>query len=202
MKTQRSLSSGVQFERFFLKQINQLARLGCLEEIATILKLQQFPVLAKARETGISEGNIPFIPVIPPAYRSIYDQMNSVFPNGHRGFTELNPTAIVDVEKTPNRPYYIFDVDFGTSLLGRPPRRARQSIKHRGRFPLTAAEIISVALLAKPPPGHFLHAPGSRYGSANKILTLYQVGASPRLGWVLSGEGHPEWGTPSCARRF
>jgi hypothetical protein len=78
-----------------------------------------------------------------------------------------------NTEKTLTKPYYFFEVDLGGSLCGRAPRERRKIIERSGRFPLTGIEVISIALLGKLRPKHFLLASGSQYGSAKKIFILF-----------------------------
>jgi hypothetical protein len=159
-------------------------------------------VITRVNDVGIDEKNIPFLPVIPQGYRSFHDQMNTVFSGGYRGESRITPHLVVDLEETPADPYFIFDVDVGTSLRGKPPNVARRIIEGRGRLSLTGVEAIAIPLFATSMPECFLHATGSYYCSRAKVLTVHWFKTCADLGWTLGKDRHPEWGTPSCAARF
>lgn len=160
-------------KKLFSRQINQLRRSGCPEEICKSFSHFMFPVLHKIQQLGVGVGKVPFLPIIPRPYRSLHDQMNARFPGGYQGVTEIVPTMILDTECTADKLYFLIDVDLGTSLRGEPRQRAEKIIKRAGRFPLTGVEIISLALHTKPRLAYDIWALGSAYRSKKNILLLY-----------------------------
>ena len=168
------------YEQIFYEQIQTLGGVGTPPEIIEAFRIQRKKVVQRASE--IPTKGIPFIPVIPLAYRGIFDLMAMVIYHGNRGFTSLDPTLIIDIteNKMPVRPYYIYDVVCGIYDIGsKNPKKAIDIIKKRKRFPLTVAEVIALAVhtdvSTKP-----IFA-GSSYGENDGMVCLFLNGSDPCL---------------------
>lgn len=103
------------------------------------LKSQKSNVFERAKKIEISDGHIPFLPVIPAPYFGGYDNLMNLVENS--GGNLLYDTKITNEVKVPDRPYYIFDVDNGSNW----DRRSRKERMKRSE--LTAAELISLVAL-------------------------------------------------------
>jgi hypothetical protein len=123
--------------------------------------------------------------------------------NGSKvGYTYLNPTQISDVVNAPSEPYYIYDVEDGSSTRGKSPEDALKILKQQKRSPLTAAEVTALTTHTDVLSRHYVWAAGSRYISADWVPIVYLGrGGRPALGWyyVVSSDG--PWGSASCGSR-
>jgi len=111
-------------ERLFDTQIATLKDRGVPAPIVEILQNQRDQVIAKTSEMTFENRRVPFLPVIPRTYLSIYSQMPMVKSGGKAGYTYLKPTAITDVVTTPEDPYYIYDIEDGETMRGKAPQDA------------------------------------------------------------------------------
>lgn len=171
-------------KKLFDTQIAILKFRGTPEQIVEILQIQKGAVLKKASEMTFGDGNIPFLPVIPRSFRSPYDLMAMVRNGRKVGYTCLNPTAISDVVETPQEPYYIYDVEDGSSTRGKSLENAEKIFKQQKRSPLTAAEVMALTTHTDVLSKHYVRAPGSRYESADKVPDVsFVIDARPKLGW-------------------
>lgn len=154
--------------KLFNEQIRTLKDGGCPELLIQFFLLpQREEVISKAREMNFGEGNIPFLPVIPQIYSSFYDQMSRVRSckrSKKIGLTLIRPEDIVQEIETPPRPYYIFDVESGSKTPDCcSSEEIEKYIKAKGRSPLTAVEIIALAVHTNILLRHNLRAAGTKY---------------------------------------
>lgn len=188
-------------EKLFDAQIATLKDRGTPEQIVEILQNQKGAVLKKASEMAIGDGNIPFLPVIPRSFRSPYDLMAMVKNGGKAGYTYLNPTQISDVVDAPQEPYYIYDVEDGSSR-GKSPENAEKTFKSQKRSPLTAAEVMALTVHTDVLSRHYVWATGSRYEFADEVPSVcLGDGGRPKLSWDYSGPSNSLWGSASCGSR-
>lgn len=189
-------------EKLFDSQIATLKDRGTPEQIVEILQNQKGTVLKKASEMTFGDGNIPFLPVIPRTFRSPYDLMAMVRNGGKVGYTYLNPTQISDVVDAPQEPYYIYDVEDGSSTRGKSPENAEKILKQQKRSPLTAAEVMALTTHTDVLSKHYVWATGSRYGSAGEVPDVYLGdGDRPRLNRDYVDRSFVRWGSASCGSR-
>lgn len=124
------------------------------------------------------------------------------------GFVDMNPTepaefdTIAEVEIPGGAAYLVLDVDAGGDLLNVTPDDALDTIRGRGRSPLTIDEGIAVLT-------HFpdvlktrnaFSILGSRKGD-RRVPALWVSKGRPRLGWCWAGNPHTWLGSASCAGR-
>jgi hypothetical protein len=123
------------------------------------------------------------------------------------GFVDMNPAepgefdAIVEV---PDRPAYLLvDADTGGDLRNVTPDDALETIRSRGRSPLTIDE--GIAVLTHDPDvlktRNAFSILGSRKGD-RRVPALWISKGRPRLGWCWAGNPHTWLGSASCARRI
>lgn len=140
-----------ELNKLFDQQIATLSRRGCPRRVIEKLLFEKNNVVIAS---GSSESYIPFIPVIPQRYLTVYSQMDMLRNDGARGQTRLNLSDFEDLGITPEEPYYIYGVDKGDtntilrtdSSINEIEREIERSIINQGRCPLTIVEAISVAL--------------------------------------------------------
>lgn len=170
--------------KFFDAQIAVFENRGVPEQIIRGLRSQKSEVVQKASGMIIGEVNIPFLPVIKPAYLGYYGLMAMVKSGSNAGYTHMNPAAITDKFETPDGLYYIYDVEDGSATRGISPQDAEKIFKNQLRFPLTVAESISFCILTDVLSHHYLWAAGSRYESSNLVPSVYlDIDNQPKLDW-------------------
>ena len=187
-------------EKLFDSQIQTEKDRGTPEAIIEMLQNQRSDVLSKASEMTFAEGHIPFLPVIPKTYVSIYYRMPMVKNGNKIGYTYLDPSELTDIEDVPTKPYYIYDVEDGTAMLGKSPEKAEKLIRKDKRFPLTADEVMSLGIHRDVLSDHYVDATGSRYESS-RVPFLYLFDGRPRLGWDDADDAYDRWGAGSCGSR-
>lgn len=185
-------------EKLFDTQIATLTDRGVPEQIVEILQNQKGAVLKKASEMAIGDGNIPFLPVIPRSFRSPYDLMAMVRNGGKVGYTYLNPTEIADVVETPSEPYYIYDVEDGSSTHD---NFVAEAFKQQKRSPLTAAEVMALTVHTDVLSKHCVDATGSCYESAGRVPIMVLAGGRPELKWGYVNRSDDHRGSASCGSR-
>ena len=189
-------------EKLFDSQIKTLKDRGVPKQIVEIIQNQKGSALQKASEMTFGDGNIPFLPVIPRSYRSPYDLMAMVKNGGKAGYTYLNPTEISDVVDAPQEPYYIYDVEDGSSMRDKSPESAEEALKWQKRSPLTAAEVMALTTHADVLSKHYVLATGSRYEHAGRVPNVYLgYGGRPWLDWYYIDFSFDRWGAASCGSR-
>jgi hypothetical protein len=186
--------------KLFENQLEKLKSLGTPQAILEAFQNKKDEVIAKAVETNIAKGNIPFLPVIPRSYMGIYALMPMVRHEDKVGYTYLDPNELTDVVETPKTPYYAFDVENGKAMLGKSPRDAEKIIKYQKRSCLTADEVIAVGTHSEVLSDHNVDAPGSR-SESDSVPSLYLHGDEPKLGWSSPDHSYGKWGSASCGSR-
>jgi len=185
----------------FNNQIQTLKDRGCPETILNMLQEQRGSVVEKAKKVTFKEGRVPFLPVIPKLYLSIYTQMAMVKYGSKSGYTYLDVTQLSDVADTSNKPYFVFDVEDGTEMLAKSPRDAEKLIKAQdNRRCLIDVEVISLGIHTDVLSRHYVDASASRYES-DDVPGLYPFGDIPKLDWYRLGNSSPEWGSASCSSK-
>ena len=187
-------------EQLFDTQIATLKDRGVPAQIVEMLQNHCGQVIAKANEMTFKNGRVPFLPVIPRTFLSIYSQMPMVRSGSKTGYTYLKPTSITDVTVTPEDPYYIYDVDGGEALRGKTPHDAKKLIKNQERLGLTEVEVIALGVHTDVLSRHYVDAVGSRYDS-DGVPILYLYVGRPRLSWDYLDDGDDHWGAASCGSR-
>lgn len=186
----------------FNNQIQTLKDRGCPEAIVNMLSEQRDSVVEKAKKMVFKEGRVPFLPVIPRIYLSIYTQMAMVKNGSKSGYAYLDAADISDVvEVASKKPYYIFDVEDGTEFLGHSPRNAEKAIKTQdNRRCLTDVEVISLGIHTDVLSRHYVDATGSRCRS-DFVPYLFLFGGKPVLDWNYLGYDVSKWGSASCSSK-
>lgn len=188
---------------FFDSQIQTEKDRGTPEAIVEMLQKQKTDVLNKTREMTFAKENIPFIPVITKTYLTIFSRMPMVRNGDNAGYSRLDPAKITDIQCVPKKPYYIFDVEDGTAILGKTLADAEGFIRRNERFPLTADEIMSLGIHSNVVlSDHYVLAIGSRFSRLSQVPILWLDGDRPELGY---GNGDSDsdyrWGSASCGGR-
>lgn len=140
-----------ELNKLFDQQIATLSHIGCPPCIIEKLLFEKNNVVVAS---GSSEPYIPFIPVIPQRYLTVYSQMDMLGNGGARGQTRLNLSDFEDLDTTPQEPYYICDVDKGDMVtilrtdfsINEIERDLKHAIKNKRRHCLTIVEAIALAL--------------------------------------------------------
>lgn len=161
-----------ELKRLFESQIQTLNDRGCPKEIIGFFVEQKDLVVSRATEMTMTFKEnwcVPFLPVIPLTYRSLYDLAAMVWNGGKNGHILLESINITDYVETPKKPYYIY----GVTLLSVVDFKERQS-----RLYLTAAEILAFAahtdvLLQSP----LIYANCSTCCDALPVLYLNPIGS-------------------------
>ncbi len=190
-------------EGLFDTQIATLKDRGTPEQIVGLLANQRVEVMLKANKMTFKDGHIPFLPVIPRTYRSPYDLMSAVRHEGKVGYTSLHPVEIIDIEKTPDGPYYIYDVEDGQATLGVSSGEAEEIFKSQKRCRHTMAEDIALATHTEVLSRHSLLSTGSRFESDN-LATMPRMNIEanrPYLGWAGKHSSNPQRGSASLGSR-
>jgi Family of unknown function (DUF5701) len=192
---------GTEFDR---QVENLLAKgypaLACLDEDAF---LDHVAPLAERVPESAADGRIAFAIVIRSDLVANASAMRRA-----GGFVDMNPTepaaftTIPAVDVPDGAAYLVLDVDAGGDLLSVTPDDALETIRTRGRSPLTIDEGIAV----------LTHFPGvlktrnafSILGSRRddrRVPALWVSKGGPRLGWCWAGNPHTWLGSASCAGR-
>ena len=128
-------------EKLFDGQVHILKRRDCPEQIIMLLRKQKSSVISKALKMNIENDHIPFIPVIPLAFRGLHDLVMMVRNNNKQGFTFLRSISIIDKVKTMNNLYYIYDAYRHNGLNCEFTKSENQSC-----LPLTVVEVIALCV--------------------------------------------------------
>lgn len=206
---QKKLTAEVHFfpsdlEKMFYNQIRTLKQRGCPPEMLEKLKNQRYEVIEKARTMKFRDGHIPFLPVMPKTYLSVFTQMPMVRYKNKVGYAYLDHSIFTNPVKTPAKPYYIFDVEDGRGMLGKTPEDAKKLIKNQRRRGLTEVEVISLGIHTDVLSRHSVNVIGSCDNLlSNTMIPLLLVGRGDgRPKFILNHlcNAHSNIGTPSCAR--
>ena len=162
----------------------------------------QHDVFDRVINMDITQGNIPFAPVITRPYMGVHGLMSMVRNGEDVGYTHFNPNDIVDDEKVPKRIYFIYNIEPGLATLGMLPTVARDLINDQGRFFHTSDEDIALCILyPKLLPDHSLLSLGSRRESTDDIIGIYLNGSGPRLEVFDHDFSEKRFGFASCSMR-
>lgn len=189
-----------QLRELFDSQIKTLKDRGCPPAIMKMLVAQREKVIIHAGPITFDEGRIPFLPVIPTTYLTIYSQIAMVRKGDVLGCVFITCEDIKDVIVTPGRPYYIYNIEDGEAMLGMVVKDASKLIRKQKRSCLTAVEIISLGIHTDVLSGHFVDAPGSCFGSSAYVISLWLKGNCPTLEWSQVDSYSERWGVASCDR--
>ena len=197
---QSSIDRRASLEKTFEYQIQSLEYHGVGENIIHLLVNQKEKVIERAYDSKVTSGNIPFLPVLPCGYRSIYDQIASIKFGNRPGYCYLKNESIHHHYQVPQEPYYIFDVDPGERFLDCAPIKTRTVIENHGRSALTIEEALSLAFHNNILEHYAIDAAGSYVDNPERIPHLYPTISRAGLGWCYNA-GHKEWGIPNCSTR-
>jgi len=194
----------------FEKQILRMEECSYPLLVVTLLKEKRDFVISKALEfTKENKKHIPFLPAVPPSLSTIHDQIQKVKIGKEKGYSFLNPRYILEIEKVPDMPYYIFCVENGENYLNISPRDAEKDISKKKRFPLNAVEVISLGVHTDVLFHHGVdalgtrHMPDERHESKEKEGNTFMCIDESRaeMAWNYLIEAHHEHGAASCKFR-
>ena len=160
-----------EFERMFRQQIKSLEERNLPEAIKEMLEKRHDDVIKIAERIHFfRRGSIFFLPIIPRIYLSVYSQIQLVRNNGKAGYTHIDVENIVDLAQTPDRPYYIFDVDIGRHMRGKFPGEVSKLIERQEtiRRCLTDVEAISLCIHTNILQRYTVDATGSMFLSSKE----------------------------------
>jgi len=188
--------------RLFDIQIATLKDRDVPEQIVRLVQNQKDAVIQKASGMIIGEENIPFLPIIPRSYLSPHSQMAATRNGVKVGYTDIDPNSITDQVKTSHKPYYIYDVEDGTSTLGNSPEDAEKIINRQRRFSFTVAEILALVVHTNVLSRYCVWATASRYDGSimNPYASLNDTGR-PGLKWGFTVGSDGRWASPSAGSR-
>ncbi|MBU4374985.1 hypothetical protein KKH38_00555 [Patescibacteria group bacterium] len=143
-----------ELDALFDAQVRVLGTRGCPERVMELFKQAQTRVVTKALKMEIEKNHIPFLPVITRNYITVFSQMRMVLNKNVAGrnsiyrdnATPANPFR--DLVKIPKEPYYIFNVENGTSTKNGGPNKdeIKEQVAKHGYVCLTGIEIIALAV--------------------------------------------------------
>ncbi|MDP2695826.1 MAG: DUF5701 family protein [bacterium] len=174
------------------------------------------------------------IPVIPRTYCDANSQVTMVRCPKTKGRTEMGnnskdrftPDNVAHIIRTPQRPYYIFDVEDGREMLGERPEDVIDMIKKcSGRRGLTEVETIALGTHSDVLQHRGINAIGScfrvqprkrssdnaigscprereRHHNLRAVFALCLDEGRPQLRGNFLDCGFPHWGFPSCQARI
>ena len=214
-------------EQLFDYQLITLEKRNCPPAIIQAFKGARKKVLAHALSLTEAEDHVSFVPVITPCHLGYHGLIGLLRHNKMGGIADCEADRISDLEKVPERLYYIFGVEDGTEWFDLVPEVSHILICQEKRLPATTAEAISIAIHSDVLGRHSLVATGSRYASDRTPIICLNVvwpdadrsalhpanpgeyGASllkselgrPSLGWWYS-DSPSHGGAPSCTSRL
>lgn len=188
------------FDKLFNLQVQIFKNRGVPEQILEFLSKQKNEVMQITSEQHCDKGNIPFLPVITPAYLGYYGLV-AMMQNGLKeGYNLLKSGAIMNLMETFNDIYYIYNIENGEATRGRSPRVAEKIFKEQSRLPLNGIEIINLCILTSELSKRYVWAVGSRYESVDKVVDVFLDGEKrPILYWHNIDYSNDHWGAPSCS---
>jgi hypothetical protein len=171
--------------------------------------LQHVAPLADELPEHGDDGRIPFVVVVRSELVPAEQAMPLVELKGKRGFVSMDPTqpaeysATEDVDVPAGLAYLVTGVDTGGDTLNVTPDDALETIRRRGRSPLTIDE--GIAVLTHYPDvlqtRNAFSILGSRKGD-RRVPALWISAGKPRLGWCWAGNPHTWLGSASCGSRI
>lgn len=177
-----------ELEKLFDSQMETLELRGCPETILIKLRVSKDEVLNKSKEMEISEGHIPFIPVIPRSYMGIYGLMSMMTENGRKtAYTCLDDLSIIiDNVKTPKSPYFIYDVECNNKAFVESPRKMEKKFREMNRSGLTIDEGIALCTHTDVLREYYVNCIGSYYDQGNWsdwILSVFLGRNGPKISY-------------------
>ncbi|HZJ10653.1 MAG TPA: DUF5701 family protein [Trueperaceae bacterium] len=155
-----------------------------------------------------SFGHVPFVIVIasprapvkatlPLVTRRELTAIERLYPREPADFSTIDSVSLPDGDA-----YLLIDVDRGSDTLNATPDDAFETIRVRGRTPLTIAE--GIAILTHYPeflqPNNCFSLLASRAGD-KRVPALWLSEKRPKLGWCWAGNPHTWLGSASCGNR-
>jgi len=188
-----------------------------LDRQAGVWTAHGFPVPAAsvARWCSLLPGGepdrevVPFVLVVPAAAYPATDAMARTALKGRTGTVNRHAgdidafTPIAEVGDVPGEPYLLLDVRRGSEFCGTPPEPAQETLRQRGRTPLTVPE--GIALITVHPDvlekNHCFSLAGSRKGD-RRVPAIWISQGAPHLGWCFAGASHTWLGLASASGRL
>ena len=189
--------------RLFNSQMKTLETRG-FTEIMEALQEKLDDVLFRVvemKEIKISKSHIPFVAVIPLLGFDVETLMKMVIYDHNEGHSLLIQSELSNVVGVPSKPYFIFDVKDGETMLNKSPERAETLIKEQRRSCLTVGEGIALCIHANVLYKHFLNCTGSRFENGYYVPIVHLLNDKPMLVCGPFDNWHDRYGSPSCLFR-
>ena len=160
-----SLNASPVLNQRFSMYMNQLAQRGCPRFIVSAFENARKEVLRfVSSEVQIHPDNIPFLPVIGPVYRTIYDLMSMVRSVREVGFAGLDAAKISDFDHQGQAGLsFIFDVNIGDTLRALDPIAAQEYLLRGCRATFNVYDAMSLCTHTNTLEHHYIWAPMSYY---------------------------------------
>jgi hypothetical protein len=179
------------------EQLATLKSKATTSVVISLLEQQVESLLKYMKNVDVEKGHIPFLPVIPAIYSTIFDQIKMINLHGTPGGSFLDASAIYDLMDTLPDPYWIIDVSIGDDNKGQVP----DEIDYKGRHPVNCVEALSLCLHTDVLKLHAIDVAGSRIKDDNRIPHLYDTATRVEMGYSYK-EAHSHWGSPSYKQRW
>ena len=190
-------------EQLLDRQYKRLEDLDFPKPIIESLKSQREGLISKVINMRFAKDNIPVLPVIPRVYiLDIEAQIQKLLYKEVPGHSYLYEPRIRDLVETPEKPYYLIDVNDGTSLLGKSPFMAEKILQEHRRRGLTVAETIALCVHTDVLSRHCVDAAGSRYGQLDDLVPCMNLNTRITLRYCYILDSRRRGGTPSCSRKI
>ncbi len=186
------------FDLLFEKQMKTLEKVFCPKEKIRALTKKKRKVIdmAMAIKSG-SDLSVPFVPVIPRLEYSPEEFMAMVRVNGRKGRNYIKFDDLDDVFNTPDTPYFIFGVEFGSEkTLGKSPKDVADFIKKRKLSALTLDETVGLCTHTEVLSEHAVYCLGTTYGE--RVLEISIMEAHPSLSWCRNDRSLVGRDSPYC----
>ncbi|MAG12616.1 hypothetical protein CL630_02265, partial [bacterium] len=184
-------------KELFNGQIATLRERGTPEQIVALFTNQRDSVVARmlkiwakkypteTLDSLASKGIYLGIPVIPRTHRTTYGLASMVERKMKKHNDYIDPAEFTDMVETPDKPYYIFDVEDGRSTRDKSPDDIRKVFKKQKRFGLTIAETMAFTIHADVLSRHNVWVVGSRIGKDSfwGVPLVYLNDGRPRIHW-------------------
>ncbi len=175
---------------------------GCYKHVVSSLFEKKKETIDMAMDMEMFNGHIPFVAVVPKNRMNIYALMELLYnSHGKRGFLGFSQDKLIHSVPVPEDPYFMFNVEDGTSTLGKTSEEAKSFFDSQARSCLTVEEVIALCyfqsdVLLK----HFLDCIGSYFSSDDRIPVLCLKQRRP---WIALRKdvAHEKCGVPSCHKR-
>lgn len=205
-KTSPPATAPLSLPDLFESQLKRLADRGCPQDIVRMFECQREKVLENAASLHAASWYIPFLPVVPLSYLSVYSQMAMVIDGtGGRGSSDFpNGYQAIDAVDTPGKPYYIFTVENGGAMLAKAPQDAERLVDDLIRRGLITPEIISLCIHTKVLREYGVIAVKTRSPSLRVVYGIWTLGSAASFGKAWLGRHETNYaghsGAASCDR--